>query len=373
MNTNDPAEMSNGNDGFSLLHRYRGAVMGFAALWILVFHEWLPVFDRYPYLALIENFIQRIGFCGVDIFLFLSGIGMVYSIGKSERVLLFYYKRIKRILFPFLLVAVVRWRFDGWTVSEFLKNISGVHFFRVDIYTFLWFVPMIMIFYLLFPLYYRFFIKSSSKILFTGCILMIWLILSLKFRTTLRIDMFGFTNRIPVFLIGILAGWSSQNKKVIFDRLTWGFLVLMLLLGLYLSYLTGYLGMYILVPVSDCCVPNILLGCSLSFLIPGMLHWLCEKSPLKIIGWGISYILSFYGMFTLEFYCVQEWLGGQIIQRMRDGHRRIVINFVVLAFTTAAAFAIRWLSGYFWMLIERIGAVVRDLPVPMESEDAGEE
>lgn len=365
--------MKGGNNGFLLLYRYRGAVMGFAALWIFVFHEWLPVFGNYPKLALIENFIQRIGFCGVDIFLFLSGIGMVYSIEKSEGVLPFYYKRIKRILFPFLLVAVVRWRFDGWTAAEFLKNISGFHFFRVDIYTFLWFVPMIMIFYLLFPMYYRLFIKSSNKYIFTGCFLIIWLILSLKARMTLRIDMFGFTNRIPIFVIGILTGWVAQNKKVIFDKLTWGFLVLVLVLGLYLSYLTGYLGLYILVPVSDCCVPNILLACSLSFLIPGVLFQLCEKPPFKVVGWVISYILSFYGMFTLEFYCIQEWLGGRIIQRMRDGHRRIVVNAAVFVLVTVTAFVIRWLSGYFWMFVEQIGAMVRDPAVPVGAEDAGEE
>lgn len=373
MNTNDPAEMKEGNDGFLLLHRYRGAVMGFAALWILVFHEWLPVFGNYPKLAWIENFIQRIGFCGVDIFLFLSGIGMVYSIEKSERISVFYYKRIKRIVFPFLLVALIRWRFDGWTAAEFLKNILGVNFFRVDIYTYLWFVPMIMIFYLLFPPYYRFFKKASNQFIFTGCVLTIWLIWSLKVRMTLRIDMFGMTNRIPIFVIGILAGWAARNKKVIFDKLTWGFLVLVLVLGLYLSYLTGYLGLYILVPVSDCCVPNILLACSLSFLIPGVLYQLCEKSPFKIAGWVISYILSFYGMFTLEFYCIQEWLGGRIIQRMRDGHRRIVVNAAVFVLITVTAFVIRWLSGHFWMLMERIVGKVRDLPVPAGAEDAGEE
>ena len=37
MNTKEPAGMPGSKNGFLLLHRYRSAVMGFAALWILVF------------------------------------------------------------------------------------------------------------------------------------------------------------------------------------------------------------------------------------------------------------------------------------------------------------------------------------------------
>lgn len=123
--------------------------------------------------------------------------------------------------------------------------------------------------------------------------------------------MFGFTNRIPVFLIGIFAGWLSQNREVVFDRLVWAVLILICILGGYLGYLSSYTGMYILVPVSECCLPNILMAVSLSFLIPGALYRLSEGWPGKAVGRLVSGVLSFYGMFTLDFYCIQEWLGGR--------------------------------------------------------------
>ena len=354
MQTKEPAGMSGTKNGFILLHRYRSAVMGFAALWILMFHVWIPMFDRWPHIAMVESYLQRIGFCGVDIFLFLSGMGMVYSIGKSESLPLFYYKRIKRILFPFVFVAVLRCVTESWPAVEFWKNISGFNFYGKDMYTFLWFVPMIMTFYLLFPLYYRFFAGSSNKIFFTCGALMLWLIGTLYVRTTLREDLFGFTNRIPIFLIGILAGWLAQNREVVFDRLMWGILILMCILGGYLAYLSCFGGMYILVPVSECCVPNILMAVSLSFLIPGGLYLISEKWRGKVVGRAFSGILSFYGMFTLEFYCIQEWLGGKIISAMREEYSRWKINIAVLAGVTVAALAIHFLSRYFWVLLEGI-------------------
>ena len=54
--------------------------MGFATLWILMFHVYIPVLGRYDRLLAIESFIKRIGFCGVDIFLIASGIGLVHAI-----------------------------------------------------------------------------------------------------------------------------------------------------------------------------------------------------------------------------------------------------------------------------------------------------
>ena len=361
--------MPGSKNGFLLLHRYRSAVMGFAALWILVFHEWIPVFDRWPRIALTENFLQRIGFCGVDIFLFLSGIGMVYSIEKSEKLFVFYYKRIKRILFPFLFVAVVRCIMEGWPAAEFWKNISGINFYLEDIYAFLWFVPMIMSFYLFFPLYYRFFKGASSKFFFTCGALVLWLIWTLYVRTDLREDMFGFTNRIPVFLIGIFAGWLSQNREVVFDRLVWGVLILICILGGYLGYLSSYTGMYILVPVSECCLPNILMAVSLSFLIPGALYRLSEGWPGKAVGRLVSGVLSFYGMFTLEFYCIQKWLGDKIISAMRGGYSRWKINIAVLAGVTAAALAVHVMSRYFWIAAERAARGIKAFFSAQEKEE----
>ncbi|MFR6563097.1 MAG: hypothetical protein ACLUR5_15180 [Eubacterium ventriosum] len=71
--------------------------MGFAALWILMTHEWQIVTNETSFFFVTENFIKRIGFCGVDIFLLLSG--MDYIIPLKNPVSRFYYNRLKELSF----------------------------------------------------------------------------------------------------------------------------------------------------------------------------------------------------------------------------------------------------------------------------------
>ena len=62
---------------------YRTELMGLAALWIYIFHEWVPLAPNVPVLGFIEGFIKQIGFFGVDIFFLLSGMGLIFAIEKT--------------------------------------------------------------------------------------------------------------------------------------------------------------------------------------------------------------------------------------------------------------------------------------------------
>ncbi len=347
----DPAEGSV-QDGFLLLNRYRGALMGFAALWIYILHEWQTISGEHLRALWVETFIKRIGFCGVDIFLFLSGMGVVYSIAKSKNVFAFYGKRLKRIILPFVFVALLYYRPYGWTPAVFWQNILCINFYSKSMYAYLWFVPAILTFYLFSPLYYHFFIKSSGKIRFTLCALIIWLAGTLLVADRLRYDLFGLTNRIPVFIVGILAGWLAREGHIAFDRLTWRLLTLMFLLGLYLSYLSIYEDMYILVPLSNCCVPNLLMSVSLSFLLPRFLSALNGKKCFRLLGKGLTGLFHFFGLFTLEFYCIQEWMGDLMLPRILGRYSNLTVNVILFAAVVAAALAMYGLFKYFWIFVE---------------------
>lgn len=149
--------------GLDVLTKYRGAVMGIAALWILFFHEWQLLSTEPGKLADFENYIKRIGFCGVDIFLFLSGIGLVFAIGKKS-ILSFYYRRLKRVYLPFLIVGIIRAVTEKWTSEGFRDNVLCISFYKTNMYSFLWFVPAILTLYLLFPLYYKIFFKIVKQV-----------------------------------------------------------------------------------------------------------------------------------------------------------------------------------------------------------------
>lgn len=353
----------NENKGSGMLDaisRYRGAVMGFAALWILYFHEWVNVFDMSTPIGFTESFLKRIGFCGVDIFFFLSGMGLTYSIKKSK-LAGFYYRRIKRILLPFIAVAILRGILEHWSLVDFFRNISGVNFYTRSMYSFLWFVTAILTLYILFPLYYRFFERASDKLFFLLCSLEMWLMLSLLLNGTWREDLYGFTNRIPVFIIGIYMGWLSQQhcKTAASRKGRYCLVIFTLLLGGYLSYLSNYKGLYILVPVSNCCVPNMLMAISLTFLIAKFLDILSRHKKSYHIGKALAVVLAFFGSFSLEFYCIQEWLGGKILPHILDKYPDILVNLVILAAVTLVSFIANRLFNQFWRLIDSTAANVK--------------
>lgn len=295
-----------------LIKKYRKAVMGIAALWIVAFHVSFPVFQDMGLLTKVETAIKRIGFCGVDIFLFVSGIGLVYAIQKSS-LSTFYRRRIQRVIVPFVLMGILEMIVEKWSFDKFLRLISGYSFYFEYVYSFLWFVPLIITIYAVFPLYFFLFRRASNKRLFTVGVIVLWLVLSLCLRDIMRPDFWGFTNRIPVFVVGVLVGWQSQVPQTVPRRIIWIALIFALILGVLLAYLTNYRNVYVLVPSSNCCVPTFLLAVSLSFLIPKGIDMLFSMKKMGYIGKGLLHFLEFYGTISIELYCIQEYLVSKFL------------------------------------------------------------
>lgn len=330
------------NGTLNLISTWRGCIMGFAALWIWVNHEWIPVVDWVHGLGDVEFFIKRIGFVGVDFFFFLSGMGLVYAIERHSTAV-FYQRRYARILPPFLLFGLVMIVSKHWTLGAYLKNVTGFNFFTLNIYSYLWFVPAISTLYLVFPLFYRFFRRARSKPVMIYGILLVWAILSILAEGRMREDLYGFTNRIPVFLVGVLAGWYARERDAAFTGEAWTACVLTLLLGLYLAYQTNYRGMSLLVPASNCCIPNLLIAVSgipllakLFSLLDGLNNRVCK---------GILGIFKFYGGISLEFYCVQEWVGTVLNPRLTPLLRDPLVDLANLLASTLAAVLLAKVCG----------------------------
>ncbi|MBE6878448.1 MAG: acyltransferase [Ruminococcaceae bacterium] len=335
--------IENHTDVFSMISRYRSQIMGFAAIWIIIFHTWIHTFSTIPGLSFAEKFIVRVGFCGVDIFFFLSGIGMIFAIEKSS-VPMFYYRRIKRLVLPFVLVGLLKIFFNGWSVTKFLKAITGYSFYFENMYTLLWFVPAVIAFYLLFPVYYKLLKNVKNPVVFTFIVLEIWLLFSIKANGIMRRDLFGFTNRIPVFLLGVLFAYVSKNKKIIWDRSVAALSVVTLALGSYLAYLTNFADMFLIVESSNSFLPNLLITlsiCPLLAFIFSKISWLCK-------------FFGFFGAFTLEFYCIQEWLNGQIMDTLCSYIPNIAANLVFIGITTLIAYIIYKANIIIWKQVDKI-------------------
>ena len=332
---------------WELISQYRNCIMGFSALAILVFHEYVPFGRLYE----LQKHIKTFGFVGVDIFFLLSGMGLTYAIKKSK-ISVFYYRRFRRLIVPVLFVGVANAIVKDWKLSEFICNIIGINFWTSNIYSFLWFIPAIMIFYLLFPLYQKILEKLNDTVAGTVIVVSIWFIISLYlerfFQARNRIDLYGFINRIPIFVIGIMFGNMAQNQKLYINKMKWIMILTINLLGLYFAELTNFQGIRLIVPVSNCFLPNVFMGISLVFILAKFFE---QISCFKIGRWIVR-CFQILGKISLELYCVQEFVAELLLQNIEFTNnllRNIFVFFVVLL----ATLIVYYTEIYFWKLVDK--------------------
>lgn len=204
------------------MSKYRTEIMGLSALWILIFHLLTQKLMKLPVLSELLGLLTH-GNLGVDIFLLLSGMGLYYSYKKSkENTLVFYKKRLKRLLIPYFSISIV------YCILNIFINPTYIHTYINDLllYSFwaegrqvFWFIALIVPLYFLYPLIFKianskhFLIKCFFCILFIYILLYILLECDLKAYSKIEIAL----TRIPVFLLGSIVGrYVYENKTLNF-------------------------------------------------------------------------------------------------------------------------------------------------------------
>lgn len=136
------------------LSKYRSPIMGISILWIMFFHSGLKAPDQLM-LRLFWYVIVNYGAIGVDVFLICSGMGVACSAeknGKDFDVFSFYKRRLVRILPAYFIVATLWYLIKFENIGIILRKIFFLNFF-IDGERDFWYIPCILICYLLFPLY----------------------------------------------------------------------------------------------------------------------------------------------------------------------------------------------------------------------------
>lgn len=345
------------NNSFSIISSYRTPLMGLAALMIYVFHQWEHQWVRVTYghemIDFIINFVQRIAFYGVDIFFFLSGIGLIYAIEKHS-LLEFYTRRLERVYLPFLLSVIARAVIFGWGFIELARKLTFYDSFFVSITSILWFVPAIICFYLLFPAFYQLFKRFDKKAAYMLCLLLLWLLVAAGLKEYIRGDFYSVINRIPIFLLGAFFGWFIREQDCRFGIFHALVLLACFALGLCLSYLTSYRDLFLLVPISNCCVPTFLLTVPTVFFAAEIFS-LLDKTRF---GAYIVKIFSFFGKISLELYCMHEFLDDVIRPRLSVSYEYCLahggrINLIIFACVLAATLLLYYLCQLILRFVHR--------------------
>lgn len=188
--------------------------MGFAMIIVILFHIGETRHDTFWYC------LCRCGNVGVDLFLFLSGIGLWHSWTRQPSLRHFFWRRYVRIYPAWLVIACLYYipRYTsgdlslGFTVSEILFNWG---FWHHDELIF-WFVPSIMMLYTLAPAYMVLIQRYESfRWLPVAAILLCFMVEYWQPVHSAVGHLEIFFSRIPIFLLGINAGeWVRQKRTL---------------------------------------------------------------------------------------------------------------------------------------------------------------
>ena len=189
--------------------------MGIATLMIIISHA--PASG-----VLMPHILERImglGNFGVDIFLFLSGVGGYYSLSKRPKISDYFKKRYLRLGISYLLITtpfIIIYLLMGiYSIPDALLSFTTFDFWLE--HKGAWFIAMLIPLYLLSPFFFN--LLSGKKkwwmlIIFSGCIVALCNITTENSygNTVLSNIQFAF-QRVPSYLVGMTIGGYCKNPE----------------------------------------------------------------------------------------------------------------------------------------------------------------
>ena len=220
---------------------YRSHLMGLAILWVVFYH--MPINITNPAL----RFVWETGYGGVDIFFFLSGIGVYYSLQKNTTEV-FYRRRLKRIMpayLPIVTITFVLYNWQNWQglsfavlvdmVKQLAGNIFMVGWFNHVNGQFNWYVQAVMWFYLVAPLL----LSTIRKVAFDKKkILCFWAVVFFMQVPFFDTDIHKMPARLLIFILGIWVAKYFEEDAC--DRVMPALKYIALLCGVAILALTYY-------------------------------------------------------------------------------------------------------------------------------------
>lgn len=277
---------------YKQLLRYRSVWLGVAMIWIMLFH--LPF--SLPSQPL--STLQSIGYGGVDLCLFASGIGCYFSLTADSDPGHFLKKRVSKLL-PTYLIFILLWLLyrvlDGLEVNfqMALGNILAIQSFTTHSNDFNWYISAILLFYLLAPYLKLFIDRTNSYIKYWFVLFLIALSIPFWFANTLIIT----ATRLPIFYIGMLFADKCQDGVSLSAKGLLYYIGAFAIgtAGLFLSfrYVAGLLW-----PMGLFWYPFILMTPAICIILSYVMHYVDKVNA----GKHLTKILTLIGEYSFELY-----------------------------------------------------------------------
>lgn len=188
-------------------------MMGVAILILMIFHSSIPSFYG------LKNLFEL----GVDIFLFLGGFTCTLSYCKSKsknQVGEYFKKRIWRILPPYLILYTIIYAIeylfkDDWNWVKFFGELTMWDNLVHNSIN-MWYVPAILLMYILIPIYVNCYFKWKFVLWFP--LVLILFVSSMSMTGKMHLLPFGMAwVRLPVFLLGVNM-FLIKDKRISLNR-----------------------------------------------------------------------------------------------------------------------------------------------------------
>lgn len=300
--------------------------MGLAMILIMLFHMGIPYFSVF-------------GHWGVDIFMFVSGFGIYYSLHKTSSLFSFYKRRLVRIMPATVLFGIVivilnclfnRIANSGFGLpygGDYVLWGCGLH---------LWYIRSLVVLYLLSPFLYSF-IRLRISLPFFICIVFFLFPLCYALQSLAQILppscrlLYVMTScwtvmRFPSFFCGmIVACYGSRFKSNVVRDVIIALFLMFLALGIRRAHLDGTLpGKHIeLVEMIWHNTQYLFLIPIVMFLCVGMGYMFSRLSEKNIL----SVVLRWLGSYSLEIYVVHEAVYG-VLKKILSGSCPISIYYI---------------------------------------------
>ena len=219
--------MTQGNQlGMNEFSKYRSELMGLAIISIMFFHyseDALSYYSAGIHYTITYWYRMIIGSIGVEIFLFVSGMGLYFSMkkGSGNNILGFYKKRFVRVLIPYLIYASI-----AWFIMDVIQEDKGISMFIYDLSTLgfwydgrktIWFVAFILVMYIFFPFIFNLIEKKQGGL--RTIVLIAITVLVLECFRTVNPGAYSDTEialtRIPIFVLGAYFGKKIYDNDAI--------------------------------------------------------------------------------------------------------------------------------------------------------------
>lgn len=315
------------------ISRYRGELMGAAMLFVILFHVGLSRTD--PFYGL-----RRCGNVGVDIFLFLSGVGLWFSWTRNPSLRHFFTRRMLRIYPAWILLSSLFYVTDylshpggGYSpnIVHLVCNIAfGLSFWRIGDLSF-WYVPATLVLYAIAPAYMQLIRRHPVYrwlpiVAVLWCVIVQWVMPVHHAVGHLEI----FWSRVPVFLIGINFGTYVKSKAQLDGASIWMVLLLFvstLATCLYLEQVTHgrfplYVERMIYIPFTVTCIL--------------MLNRVFRRTP----GW-FNAAFRTVGALSLEAYLIHLHFVLVLIERHHLGYWPTALLTIII--TVPLAWMLHWI------------------------------